>query len=70
MAKSIKLEMVGHMGTMGNFVYINHSSHFIPLFSFIKRMVTNYTVQGHRATEIDRKLDRIIKLLEEKEDKP
>lgn len=39
---------------------------FISLYSFVKRMLTNTSVQNNRTNEINKKLDRIIELLEEK----
>jgi len=38
---------------------------FVSLFSFIKRTLTNASVQNDRSKEINKKLDKIIALLEE-----
>ncbi|MEI3605676.1 DUF4083 family protein [Pseudogracilibacillus sp. SE30717A] len=37
---------------------------FISLYSFIKRRLTNSTIQNNQSVEIERKLDKIIELLE------
>ncbi|WP_442961189.1 DUF4083 family protein [Pseudogracilibacillus sp. SO30301A] len=39
---------------------------FISLYSFVKRTLTNASAQNNSTNEINKKLDRIIELLEEK----
>lgn len=61
------------MGTMGSLMSIIFTIliiiliiiFFVSLFSFIRRTLTNSSVQNNHAIEMDKKLDKIIKLLEE-----
>lgn len=41
---------------------------FVSLYSFIKRQLTNSTIQDNRMNEIENKLDKIIELLEKKDE--